>query len=569
MRNSKYCLFFISLLSFQGAWSETILVDPISGKSIEHYTTVVKFKSNELNAFEDVELQPIVIKNNKELSDVILHHLQEMITSLAYKTRLEAHQKRSIKNLLARESYPENDVAWLKEQGQILEIVGSEVMFYYNGYIGIRIISSYTINERQNLGKEMTQCVYLNVNTGKMVSLLELCPSYLREQFVVTLTQLNNAFILRNKLNYLQKERNEGYRFDEEEEPMPQLIDSISKRYFIQAIDMGEIVFDANAYSFSSGENGANTIYSYGAATFFELSPDSVAYFLPFVIVQPKGLFSANISPQKINKVLLSLAYNGIAMINEPNLREYFEATQKSGTVDLLYCQKFVQDTTFKLVSRGVYNASNKITSFSNDYDNAKEAKKTQRFSYNENNDLVKVAHTYKGEASEQETFSYNQEGFLVRYKTSGNEDEDPREYTYSYNALSGSECRLDDGKKECYTLVFDALGNMLTHTAKGTKPTWKNVYSGNLLMAQGDALFSYNAKGQIENKERDRGRYYTTYEYNQKGQLVRISTYDSNELTNQFNARYDAQDRINFYDIYNYSYGKMSTVQEFKLVYR
>ncbi len=578
MGKNKILLLLVLVLLGEIVHANNVLIDPITGKSIEHYNTSLKIKSDYLNPFADIEFYPTVVKNNKILSEKINAYISTMVKDDNYRNQFKAHCTRSIAyymKIWGDNSYLSNyDKTLLSAQNVVLDEIETQPLFYYNSLLCLTITSSYDINSQFGQFKEsheFVQTIFIDTDTYTFSTLKEMCPVYLQGKFIASLSYNRNKAIHLNNLNVINRniEDNYDYYEDELENKESLKIDSIPTKLFNEAIDLNEIIFDWNALNFSVPRNSSNTQYTFGMPYSFAIPEDSLLFYLPFIKTIKKQNTALQFKPEEINKELLKYAFHQPFFIEDEYLREYYNETPNKKKVSVFYRQKFVSDSSFKVFTNYVYNASNKVSSVETGFDNGSAARSVVALhSYDDNGNLISISSVKNNTSKIASIFRYNKDNFLISYKAMGDEDNDAQEHTYTYDAIGIHECRNSEGKNECYTYHFDALGNLVSRSAKGQKVDWSCVYSGKLKMAVGDALYSYNKDNQIDSYERDRGRYYTKYMYNSNNQIQEILMYDSKKLYRKCQVKYDQFGRIIYYTQLSYSYGQFQTQQEFKVEY-
>jgi hypothetical protein len=560
--------------------AQTDLVDPITKKSISYYTTSTKEKSFKLNAFEDIEMLMLVFKNNKLCSDNLKLYLKNLLNDEAYISRFKSHTKASLTHFMTYSSLKNtlsiNDKRRLLDQNIEVEEMESLLIFYYNDLIGVKIQANYKMNQgyedRFQENSSMCHSIYINVNTGKISSLEDFCPPYLQTNFINYLTREKNKLIPNLKL---QIDKEEQEVADEENDVEPahsgkaEIKNANSDVEFLkEKINLIDVVFDVNAFQISCIKNSTNTYSTHGNAFIINVNEDSIKRFIPWVVNSNNSATVPTINPSDMNTKLLQYSYqHPYHFLYQTELKTHFENTRNKRNVTVLYRQNFILDSVFKLQQILRFNPDNTISEMAYDFDiTTKEPKSTKAYVY-ENGRVKKISDYHSKKLNEEHRFDYNRNGFLIK-QTSTQDDERDTENTYKYENNLVHECITDEEETNCYTYVFDKLGNLVSRSVKGQKQTYISKYSNSLLMAVGDALYTYNSNNQVIAMERDRGRYYTNYYYDNQNRLTLIKMFDGKELTSKDEILYDSKSRIVFITHTSFSYGKLQTQLQHKIVY-
>lgn len=578
---STLIYFLLSLLIFsKSVNAQTDLVDPITKKSISYYTTSTKEKSFKLNAFEDIEMLMLVFKNNKLCSDNLKVYLKNLLNDETYINRFKSHTKTSLTNFITYSSIKNtlsvNDKRRLFDQNIELEEMESILVSYYNDLIGVKIQANYKMNQgyedRFQENSSMCHSIYINVNTGKISSLEDFCPPYLQTNFINYLTREKNKLIPNLKLQ-IDKEEQELADEENDIEPAHSGKDEIKNansdiEFLKEKMNLIDVVFDINAFQMSCIKNSTNTYRTHGNAFVINLNEDSIKRFIPWIVSSTNSATVPNINPSDMNTKLLQYSYqHPYHFLYQTELKTHFENTRNKRNVTVLYRQNFISDSVFKLQQTLRFNPDNTISEMAYDFDaNTKESKNIKVYDY-ENGRVKKISDYHSKKLNEEHRFDYNRNGFLIK-QTSKQDDERDTENTYKYENNLVHECITDEEETNCYTYVFDKLGNLISRSVKGQKQTYISKYSNSLLMAVGDALYTYNSNNQVIAMERDRGRYYTNYYYDNQNRLTLVKMFDGKELTTKDEILYDSKSRIVFITHTSFSYGKLQNQLQHKIVY-
>lgn len=570
---------FVTLFLSKSISSQTDLIDPITKKSISYYTTSTKEKSFKLNAFEDIETLILVFKNNKLCSDNLKAYLKNLLNDETYINRFKSHAKTSLTNFIAfsvfKNTLSLNEKRRLFDQNVELEEMESQLIFYYNDLLGIKVQANYKINQGHNdfqEGVSMCHTIYINVNTGKISSLEDFCPPYLQTNFISYLTREKNKLIPNLKFE-IEMEEKELASEENNVEPVyigkPEIKNPESNLEFLkEKINLIDVVFDVNAFQISCSKNSTNTFSTHGNAFIINVNEDSIKRFIPWIVNSTNSAPIPSINPSDMNTKLLQYSYqHPYHFLYQTELKTHFENTRNKRNVTVLYLQNFILDSVFKLQQTLRFNPDNTISEMAYDFDvTTKEPKSIKTYDY-ENGRVKKISDYHSKKLNEEHRFDYNRNGFLIK-QTSKQDDERDTENTYKYENNLVHECITDEEETNCYTYVFDKLGNLLSRSVKGQKQTYISKYSRSLLMATGDALYTYNSSNQIVAMERDRGRYYTNYYYDKQNRLTLIKMFDSKELVSKDQVLYDSKSRIVFITHTSFSYGKLQSQLQHKIVY-
>lgn len=570
---------FVTLFLSKSISSQTDLIDPITKKSISYYTTFTKEKSFKLNAFEDIETLILVFKNNKLCSDNLKAYLKNLLNDETYINRFKSHAKTSLTNFIAfsvfKNTLSLNEKRRLFDQNVELEEMESQLIFYYNDLLGIKVQANYKINQGHNdfqEGVSMCHTIYINVNTGKISSLEDFCPPYLQTNFISYLTREKNKLIPNLKFE-IEMEEKELASEENNVEPVyigkPEIKNPESNLEFLkEKINLIDVVFDVNAFQISCSKNSTNTFSTHGNAFIINVNEDSIKRFIPWIVNSTNSAPIPSINPSDMNTKLLQYSYqHPYHFLYQTELKTHFENTRNKRNVTVLYLQNFILDSVFKLQQTLRFNPDNTISEMAYDFDvTTKEPKSIKTYDY-ENGRVKKISDYHSKKLNEEHRFDYNRNGFLIK-QTSKQDDERDTENTYKYENNLVHECITDEEETNCYTYVFDKLGNLLSRSVKGQKQTYISKYSRSLLMATGDALYTYNSSNQIVAMERDRGRYYTNYYYDKQNRLTLIKMFDSKELVSKDQVLYDSKSRIVFITHTSFSYGKLQSQLQHKIVY-
>ncbi len=560
--------------------AQTDLVDPITKKSISYYTTSTKEKSFKLNAFEDIEMLMLVFKNNKLCSDNLKLYLKNLLNDEAYISRFKSHTKASLTHFMTYSSLKNtlsiNDKRRLLDQNIEVEEMESLLIFYYNDLIGVKIQANYKMNQgyedRFQEKSSMCHSIYINVNTGKISSLEDFCPPYLQTNFINYLTREKNKLIPNLKLQ-IDKEEQELADEENDLEPAHSGKDEIKNansdiEFLKEKMNLIDVVFDINAFQMSCIKNSTNTYRTHGNAFVINLNEDSIKRFIPWIVNSTNSATVPTINPSDMNTKLLQYSYqHPYHFLYQTELKTHFENTRNKRNVTVLYRQNFILDSVFKLQQTLRFNPDNTISEMAYDFDaNTKEPKSIKVYDY-ENGRVKKISDYHSKKLNEEHRFDYNRNGFLIK-QTSKQDDERDTENTYKYENNLVQEFITDEEETNCYTYVFDKLGNLISRSVKGQKQTYISKYSNSLLMAVGDALYTYNSNNQVIAMERDRGRYYTNYYYDNQNRLTLVKMFDGKELTTKDEVLYDSKSRIVFITHTSFSYGKLQSQLQHKILY-
>lgn len=585
MGKRKHIIAALLLFVNQVILADTELRDPVTQKTISYHTISLDERLNSLNPFEDIDLSVPVIQNNKAVNESIKAFMKNILLDENYKKRFKDHAQQAIANFVNNSensrTFSEYDRSTIIAQSVVLESLDSRLLYFYNNLICIQLESDYTINKQYNQfsqGAVMYQTIYVDVNTGKIMSLIDLCPKKLQPEFINILTRERNRIVplinaqteAREKEeadedreyeeeNGSDEEYDDGY--DQPKKPSPKDIEEKLKK---TKINLSDLIFDVNALNFFIKENASNTLYTKGNPYVLFIKEDSLNYYLPWTVNKNKGQFNVKADAKKINKKLLMYEqdYN---FLND-QLKPAFESIKNKKTVTVYYRQKSLTDTTFKILQRINYTSDNKIAEISSDYNaENKDPNRIKKYFY-EKGSLAKIEIQKDKEKTDYARYTYDKNGFLIKYASTS--DNDRREHYYRYSDLSVSDCSIDEGGNDCYTILFDTTGNIISHSRKEETPRYINVYSNGLLMATGDMLYSYNSDRQLESVERDRGRYYTKYYYDTKKRLAMHVGYDGKQMSLKEVYGYDEENRLISIDKYTYSYGTIQTQMQYKIVY-
>lgn len=578
---STLIYFLLSLLIFRKSVNgQTDLVDPITKKSISYYTTSTKEKSFKLNAFEDIEMLMLVFKNNKLCSDNLKLYLKNLLNDEAYISRFKSHTKASLTHFMTYSSLKNtlsiNDKRRLLDQNIEVEEMESLLIFYYNDLIGVKIQANYKMNQgyedRFQEKSSMCHSIYINVNTGKISSLEAFCPPYLQTNFINYLTREKNKLIPNLKLQ-IDKEEQELADEENDVEPAHSGKDEIKNansdvEFLKEKMNLIDVVFDINAFQMSCIKNSTNTYRTHGNAFVINVNEDSIKRFIPWIVNSTNSATVPTINPSDMNTKLLQYSYqHPYHFLYQTELKTHFENTRNKRNVTVLYRQNFILDSAFKLQQTLRFNPDNTISEMAYDFDaNTKEPKSIKVYDY-ENGRVKKISDYHSKKLNEEHRFDYNRNGFLTK-QTSKQDDVRDTENTYKYENNLVHECITDEEETNCYTYVFDKIGNLISRSVKGQKQTYISKYSNSLLMAVGDALYTYNSNNQVIAMERDRGRYYTNYYYDNQNRLTLVKMFDGKELTTKDEILYDSKSRIVFITHTSFSYGKLQNQLQHKIVY-
>ena len=567
MRRQLYIL-LMTLWFIPAAQADTHLQDPVSRKELVYYHHSLKENANALNPFEDLELMIPVFKNNKKCSESIEKYILQLLREPAYKQRLKEHALRSIAYFIDYSEYAQElgtyDRQKLMDQNIVLDDLDAYIMAYYNGLVCIRIESHYSINRSYgDMKKDVTmfQQVFMDVNTGKIKKLQDLCPAPLRKKFSAYLDKQLSAVIIALSA---KEEARKKYEEEPDEYGIPF---KPKKPAFSPAkINYSDLVLDINAMNFVVHENSANTEQTGGAPFILTVNEDSLNHFLPWTANPLKGTIDERLPAQKVNKNLFAYR-NEYMFLYDEYLISWFESKLDSREI-IVYFRQSSSDTTFLPNTHLKYNPDHTLAELNTNYDHESKPGLFKTYVYRDGR-LDRVVQTNDKQTNKTiATYTYNKKGFVTGFIDQ--DDYERTDHSYAYNGLSVNDCMTGEDGNKCYTSVFDPEGNLLTRAETGTKTSYPNVYRNGRLMARGDdALFTYNENGQIESMERDRGRYYTKYLYDDKKRISHILYYDNKELANKTTVEYDAKDHITLVTRTTYSYSKLQSEVQFRMVYR
>jgi len=557
--------------------SQTDLIDPITKKSISYYTTSTKEKSFKLNAFEDIEMLMLVFKNNKLCSDNLKGYLKNLLNDEIYINRFKSHAKSSLTNFMAfsvfKNTLSLNEKRRLFDQNVELEEMESQIIFYYNDLIGIKVQANYKMNQGYNDFQEdasMCHAVYINVNTGKISSLEDFCPAYLQTNFINYLTREKNKMIPNLKLEIDMEEKElEENDIEEEYISKPEIKNPEADLEFLkEKINLIDVVFDVNAFQITCIKNSINTFRTHGKAFIINVNEDSIKRFIPWIVTSNNESRIPKIKFSDMNEKLLQYSYqNSYHFLYQPEWKTHFQNTRNKRKVEVSYRQNFILDTVFKLQQTFRFNPDNTISEMAYDFDLITKEPKSLKMHEYESGKIKKISEYLSKRLNEERRFEYNRNGFLTKQVVKPN-DERQTEYSYKYENNLVHECVTDEEETNCYTHVFDELGNQISRSVKGQKQTYISKYSRSLLMAVGDALYTYNSNNQVVAMERDRGRYYTNYYYDRQNRLILVKMYDGKEMVSKDEALYDSKSRIILVTHTSFSYGKLQNQLQHKIIY-
>jgi hypothetical protein len=507
-------------------------------------------------------------------------YLKNLLNDEEYISRFKSHTKASLTHFMTYSSLKNtlsiNDKRRLLDQNIEVEEMESLLIFYYNDLIGLKIQANYKMNQgyedRFQEKSSMCHSIYINVNTGKISSLEDFCPPYLQTNFINYLTREKNKLIPNLKLQ-IDKEEQELADEENDVEPAHSGKDEIKNantdvEFLKEKMNLIDVVFDINAFQMSCIKNSTNTYRTHGNAFVINLNEDSIKRFIPWIVNSTNSAIIPAINPSDMNTKLLQYSYqHPYHFLYQTELKTHFENTRNKRNVTVLYRQNFILDSVFKLQQTLRFNPDNTISEMAYDFDaNTKEPKSIKVYDY-ENGRVKKISDYHSKKLNEEHRFDYNRNGFLIK-QTSKQDDERDTENTYKYDNNLVHECITDEEETNCYTYVFDKLGNLISRSVKGQKQTYISKYSNSLLMAVGDALYTYNSNNQVIAMERDRGRYYTNYYYDNQNRLTLVKMFDGKELTTKDEVLYDSKSRIVFITHTSFSYGKLQSQLQHKIVY-
>ncbi|MFL5754518.1 MAG: hypothetical protein ACJ76F_13985 [Bacteroidia bacterium] len=575
----NHTLILILLLAYQRSFSDNGLTDPVTNQTISYHIITLSEKANSLNPFEDVDLGIPVIQNNTAANANMKNFIRNFLTDPDYKKRLKEHMQQAIANYVKYSKFgkeiSEYDRKMLIEQSAVLESIDSKVLSFYNNLVCIRLQSNYKINQKYSGISEyvsMFQTFYVNVTNGKLCSLIDLCPLNLRTKFTDLLTREKNRVIpLVNTTDDDddEEEEEEENTGDESEDPVNKnQADQLPPKtfpYLKEKINLIDLVFDVNAMNFMVMKNSSNTTYTKGLSFLLYINEDSLHRYLPWTENKRRIKFYERLKPETVNKELM-IYTREINFLYDEYLFSWFANTKNKRTVKVYYRQNFVSDTSFKANRFLTYSSDSLISKIESDFSEEGKPRSLTTYYY-EKEKLKKIELLQNDKLVAYHTYSYNKNGFITRYVDYENEKK-PREHIYSYADLRVNECSPTTNGNECYSYLFDSTGNFIARTHIGEKSPYVNVYRKTLLMANGDALYSYTPDGRIESVERDRGRYFAKYHYDEEKRIRLIIHYDGMETKAKESVNYDSRGRIIFITKSDYSYGKLQTQVQYKIAY-
>jgi hypothetical protein len=573
--NSRYFLVFVIIFASQISFANSGMVDPVTKKEISYYITYFKTKAYKLNPFEDLEIQFPVIKNNQLCNDKIKTYLTTLTTDEGFRIRFRQHSQQAIANFIRyskdAQHFSEYDLARIKEQSIVLEAIQCKVLYYYNNLLCIQIKAGYTLNQQfGNLDHrtEMTHCIYINLTTGTISSLIDLCPKKYQAGFINYITHERDK-ALQTIIAYADFE-NDEVDTDEEgglDSANHQRLKTIgeSNHYVKEKIDLNDLSFDVNAFNFPVIENGFNTIYARGRAYTIYANEDSIYKYLPWTFNRNKTKFSTRLNPTQVNQNLMIYDRN-TPLFYDQYLRNYFETQTDKKKVTIYFRQNFAGDTVFKKIESLVFNSDNTISHVTSDFSDQGNPKEFKRYNY-VNGRLEKMDRFRNSKMIESVDYAYNNSGYLQKFKRVA-DGEPTEEHNYAYEYFSVHECVTKEGSNKCYTYSFDSLGNYVSRYEKGEKPLYVRTFVGNKMMANGETLYSYNVNNNIESVENDRGRYYTRYFYDAQKRICQILKYDGKQIKTKEIVAYDSKGRIIQVTKADFSYGKLQTQVQHKIEY-
>lgn len=583
MDRKRSILGIISILLIQFASAESGLKDPVTKKTIRFYSISVKEKLNSLNAFHDIDLTVPVIQDNALVSEKIKAYLIALLSDENYKRRFREHTQQSVANYLKYSSYSvgfsEHDKQTIAAQIASLDDLDGRILYFYNNLVCVRITAGYRINKQYDqFGEDaaMHHPIFIDINTGKISELIDLCPKPLQKRFINLLTRERNNVVPTvnahksgndddddhedEKVVYDNEDEDEY--FEEKSAPTSKELEEKMKQ---TQVSLTDLVLDVNAMNFIVMRDANNAVCTKGKPYIIYVNEDSINYYLPFTKNKFKEKFSVKAAPTEINKRLLM--YDRTINFLNDQVRESFENITNKRIVSLYYRQVSVTDTTFKLQQKLTYAPDNRLTEIASDYNNDGKQPGTLKKFYYEKGNLKKIEQEKPNKkTTTYAAYYYDKDGYLIRYTS--NSANDNRDHSYAFSGMTVDDCSPDNEENDCLTFTFDSIGQLIYYSKKGEIPAYVNVYSKGLLMANGDMLYSYNANNQLETTERDRGRYYTKYFYDKQNRLVMFNQYDGKQMVQKEEYKYDEKGRISFMDHFTYSYGSLSTRIQHMLVY-
>lgn len=542
MKRTLLCFFSFFQMCF--ALADNFLIDPISGKSLEHHHTGINMKSDALNPLEEISVFYCVFNGNSFLSGKVKVYVENLLTDSNFIRKFQQHKDNTLVRFMRLNlsmQISRYDQIKIRNQAVSLESIDCDPIYYYNNKVCLQIKAEYKINpwdRRLEKKAAMVYSLFLDAGDGSITTLEKMCPASLRSRFKSALTQARNNAIVNLGLNSNRRFL-EDYVDEEMEDPLKP--DTILPKAFTSPATLEDLIFDVFSGGFLVSHGAGNTEYSFGSPFTFLLPEDQISMFLPFAKkLQVLGSLQSA-ACHAVNACFLRYLVKPHVFTQDEHIQQEFERIPKTGLVTVFTRQLGSSDSIFKPLYKFSYNRFHLPDSIFL-FESGQE-KWFLNFTYNNSGQLIRYLESDLSEVRNDYLLSYWPNGLLHRVKNVVTKEE--RQYSnQQMNVLE----RVDkNGEITNKVYTFDSLGNLLTAHPMGKTPTYKAVFHENLRMADGvyDNLYSYTATKQIDSKEMNRGRYLSKYYYNKDDKMIRVVLFDTDLVQTKTIIEYDNEGRV------------------------
>lgn len=572
-------LILLTLISSVGL-ADSGLIDPSTGKYLTYTNQVLKSNSKKLNLFDEFDIIIPVIVNEPNITADMKKYLFDLATDEIFFAKLNRSFKKSlnifIKQKVKGNEYGDYQVEEAKSQVLTVEEMAAWPIFYQNGQIGFKLECDLNNpKDYQNNRSNFKYCetIIYDTKTNKILPLSGYCSPKNKIAFQKYLDRIYNESTASITSKQLQEENEEE---DEGEDSSSSVKDQKNKPQR-RVLDINEVLFDLNKMCFTITEYSPNSEPTNGEGFSINYEPDSIAKYLAFTRYHYLSPANVNLNAQKTNELFMPV--NIYPFANDEYVLKSLKKNLQKQNFKLYYRQNNIKDTLFKFTSEYRYSNGH-LSEIVTENGSKPNTQYIKKYTFNEDR-LTQIGFFEGNKELERESYVYK-DGFLVSYKKEDFRNRKAWEFadpsnqkiTFFYDNGAIHKCLINDNYKRCDTYRFDINSDLISIAEKGTAPTTQNIYRDGKLMAVKsvystyEIYISYNNDGKLDTKIADYDRYFTKYYYNTNGDVMLITRYDSNILSQKEQYIYDTQNRLIKVIRQNFSYGQLQTELEYKLQY-